>query len=139
MVVHRHRPRAGSERRFTGHLHNGDPLSARTVQVPPGRPQVWNPPNDWNSSAVDAITGAGHAGQSDWSLARTLYRFEAYNGFGYHSRGIFSPYLWSFSNHYTKGKYVADGTYTPTAVSRQCGAAVMLRTLVDNGDVQVGA
>jgi lysozyme family protein len=25
---------------FSGHLHNGDPLSTRTVHVPAGRPQV---------------------------------------------------------------------------------------------------
>ncbi|WP_209021329.1 hypothetical protein [Paracoccus ravus] len=122
---------------FTGHLHNGDPLSARTVQVPRGRPVTWSPPNDWQSSAVDAITQSGHANQSDWSIPRTLYRFEAYNGFGYRRRGIFSPYLWSFSNHYSKGKYVADGRYSPTAVSRQCGAAVMLKALVNNGIAQV--
>src|SRR4051812_14713939 len=40
---------------FTKHLHNGDPLTARTVQVPAGRPLVWNPPNDWESSAQDAL------------------------------------------------------------------------------------
>ncbi|MER9240906.1 DNA/RNA non-specific endonuclease [Mesorhizobium sp. M0633] len=114
---------------FKGHLHNGDPLSARTVQVPKGRPKKWNPPNDWESSAVDALTMKGYASQTDWSVERALYRFEAYNGWGYRSRGINTPYLWSFSNHYTKGKYVKDGKYDPSAVSKQCGAAVMLKAL----------
>ena len=27
------------------HLHNGDPLKAKTVQVPKGRPTPWNPPS----------------------------------------------------------------------------------------------
>jgi peptidoglycan hydrolase-like protein with peptidoglycan-binding domain len=40
-----------------------------------------------------------------------------------------SPYLWSFSNHYTRGKYVADGRFSPTAVSQQVGAAVLLKQL----------
>lgn len=47
---------------FQGHLHNGDPLSVRTVNVPANRPRQWNPPNDWASSAIDAITGEGFAG-----------------------------------------------------------------------------
>jgi len=114
---------------FQGHLHNGDPLSARTVNVPANRPARWNPPTDWLSSAVDAITGEGFAGQSDWSIARALYRLEGYNGYGYHTKNINSPYLWSFSNHYAKGKFVRDRVYDPNAVSAQCGAAVMLKAL----------
>jgi lysozyme family protein len=120
---------------FAGHLHNGDPLSARTVQVPSGRPPVWNPPSDWVSSAVDAITYEKYAGLADWSLAITLYRLEGYNGYAYHKLGINSPYLWSFSNHYAKGKFVRDGVYDPNAVSKQCGAAVMIKALVQAGDI----
>jgi lysozyme family protein len=121
---------------FRGHLHNGDfPLSQRTRQVPAGRPSVWLPPSDWESSAVDAMRHMGFAGQSDWSLARTLYRLEAYNGFGYRRVGVPTPYLWSFSNHYERGKFVADGRWSPTARSQQCGAAVMLKMLVNSGDV----
>jgi len=120
---------------FQGHLHNGDPLRARTVNVPANRPPRWNPPNDWLSSAVDAITFEGFAGQSDWSLARMLYRFETYNGFSYRTKGINSPYLWSFSNHYSKGKFVRDHVYDPNAVSAQCGAAVMLKALQLAGEV----
>lgn len=122
---------------FAGHLHNGDPLTARTVQVPKGRPLQWNPPSDWVSSAVDAIQYEGHAGKQDWSPAIALYRFESYNGFGYRNRGINTPYLWSFSNHYTAGKYVRDGKFDPAAVSKQCGAAVMLKALIAAGEVQL--
>jgi len=122
---------------FSGHLHNGDPLSAKTVQVPRNRPPTWNPPSDWLSSAIDAITFQGHAHQQDWSLARTLYRFEGYNGYGYYAKGIASPYLWSFSNHYTKGKFVRDHQYDANFVSKQCGAAVMLRALIDANLVEL--
>jgi lysozyme family protein len=86
---------------------------------------------------VDAIRYEGYAGAADWSLPVALYRFESYNGFGYRSRNINSPYLWSFSNHYTSGKFVQDGRYDPTAVSRQCGAAVMLKALVAAGDIDL--
>jgi lysozyme family protein len=121
---------------FRGHLHNGDfPLSARTRQVPANRPTVWLPPSDWESSAIDALRLMGFAGQTDWSLARTLYRFEAYNGFGYRRIGVPTPYLWSFSSHYERGKFVADGRWSATARSQQCGAAVMLKLLVDAGDI----
>ncbi len=124
---------------FRGHLHNGDfPLSQRTRQVPAGRPQVWLPPSDWESSATDALRLMGFANASDWSLARTLYRLEAYNGFGYRRIGRVSPYLWSYSSLYERGKFVADGRFNPNARSQQCGAAVMLKLLDDAGEISLG-
>ena len=122
---------------FRAHLHNGDfPLTARTRQVPAGRPLVWLPPADWESSAKDAIKLLGFANQLDWSLERTLYRLEAYNGFGYRRRGVPTPYLWSFSNHYDRGKFVADGSFNIKARSQQCGAAVTIKLLLDAGEIQ---
>lgn len=115
---------------FRAHLHNGDyPLSRRTRQVPAGRPRAWLPPSSWESSALDALRLMGFAGQSDWSLPRMLYRLEAYNGFGYRHSGRATPYLWSYSTLYSRGKFVADGRFDPTARSKQCGAAVMLKVL----------
>ncbi|HEX4848402.1 MAG TPA: hypothetical protein VFV30_09675, partial [Novosphingobium sp.] len=115
---------------FRAHLHNGDfPLTQRTRQVPAGRPSPWLPPSDWESSAIDAMRLLGFAGQEDWSLPRCLYRLEAYNGFGYRRAGRPSPYLWSFSTLYTRGKFVADGRFDPKARSKQCGAAVMIKLL----------
>lgn len=121
--------------RFTGHLHNGDPLSARTVQVPAGRPRTGNPPFTWEESAADALALKKLNAATDWSLAGTLFQIERYNGWGYrlHHQHVLSPYLWSFSNHYTSGKYVADGTWSDTAVSKQCGAAVLLRRMAESG------
>jgi lysozyme family protein len=126
---------------FRAHLHNGDyPLTAKTRQVPAGRPTVWLPPSDWESSAKDAMLILGYTGQKDWSLERTLYRLEAYNGLGYRKLGVPTPYLWSFSNHYERGKFVADGRFSNNAKSQQCGAAVMLKLLDDAGEIKlVGA
>ncbi len=120
---------------FSGHLHNGDPLSARTTNWPPGRPKSGRPPFTWEQSATDALTGQGLNTWKDWSLPGALYKLEAYNGWGYRSlaKPIPSPYLWSFSNHYKAGKYVADGKYSPTAVSAQCGVAVLLKRLAQLG------
>jgi lysozyme family protein len=120
---------------FRAHLHNGDfPLTARTRQVPAGHPRVWLPPSDWEASARDALTLLGFAGQSDWSVERTLYRLEAYNGLGYRKHGVATPYLWCFSNHYESGKFVADGKWSPLAKSHQCGAAVALKALRNAGE-----
>ncbi|MDI5983632.1 hypothetical protein QLQ85_02435 [Halomonas sp. M4R5S39] len=120
---------------FSCHLHNGDPLTARTVQVPAGRPKQGSPPFTWEESAIDAMALKQLGERTDWSLAGTLFQLERYNGWGYrrHHPEVLSPYLWSFSEHYTRGKYVADGRWSDTAVSRQCGAAVVLRRLAEKG------
>lgn len=115
--------------RFDRHLHCGDPLTARTVHVPAGRPIKGNPPFTWFESAVDALGYDGLTTQKDWSIERTLHMLQGYNGFGYVSKGINSPYLWSFSSIYTKGKYTADSVYSPNAVSDQVGAACILKFL----------
>lgn len=121
--------------RFDRHLHNGDPLSAKTVQVPANRPPG-NPPWTWEVSATDALTIEGWPKWTDWSLAGTLYKLEGYNGFGYRRfhPSVRSPYLWSYSNHYTSGKYKSDGVFSATLVSKQPGTAVLLRRLAEKGE-----
>ena len=114
---------------------NGDPLSGRTYEVPANRPPVWLPPNDWESSARDAIEHEKYDNQPDWSLAHTLYRLEGFNGYGYYQHGVNSPYLWSSSNHFTKGKYTSDHGYDSEAGSQQMGAAVMLKVMANKGIV----
>lgn len=124
---------------FTTHLHNGDPLSARTVHVPAGRPVTGTPPFSWEVSARDALRQRGLADKTDWGLAATLFRLEGYNGFGYRTlhTGINTPYLWSFSHHYERGKFVADHVFSPTKISQQCGAATLLRRLLDTGAISL--
>ena len=114
---------------FGTHLHNGDPLTARTVQVPAGRPKLGNPPFAWEDSARDALKFHHFDKETDWSVPHMLFLWETYNGFGYRPRGIPSPYLWSFSNIYEKGKFVKDGVFDSTVASAQCGAAVMLKAV----------
>lgn len=114
---------------WTRHLHNGDPLTARTRQVPAGRPQVGTPPFTWEESARDALTMHDLQRVPTWEIERCLYEFERYNGFGYVRLKVNSPYVWSFTNHYSRGKYVADGRYDPAAVSSQCGAAAIVKAV----------
>ena len=42
-------------------------------------------------------------------------------------------YLWSKTNHYSKGKYVYDGVYDPNAVSSQVGAMATLHAGIELG------
>ncbi len=121
---------------FGCHLHNGDPLTARTTHVPAGRPQQADPPFAWWTSANDALVSEHLNALHDWSLSPYLWRLEAYNGWGYRKRGLVSPYLWSFTDRYVKGKYTADRVFDPNAVSKQCGGAALLKTLVARGKAQ---
>lgn len=119
---------------FKTHLHNGDPLTRRTVQVPKGRPPDGVPPFSWIYSAQDAIFYEAHSLGLDltkyqFDIANTLFWLESYNGFGYRQRGINSPYLWSYTNQYTRGRYVADGKFDPNSVSKQAGCVSILKEL----------
>ncbi|NEJ94331.1 hypothetical protein [Rhizobium ruizarguesonis] len=118
---------------FTTHLHNGDPLTDRTQNVPSGRPPVIQGlPIDWVFSARDAITYEKLDKVADWSLPSVLYHWHRYNGINneYKKRHIPTPYLWSGSQHYIKGKYDLDGHFNPGKPSKQVGAAVLLWALI---------
>jgi len=123
--------------RFDKHLHNGDPLTAKTVQTPKGRPLTGKAPYTWEQSAVDALKLKGLHKIAEWPVERCLFELERYNGWGYrlYHPSVKSPYLWSYTDVYTKGKYVADGKWDASAVSRQCGAAALLKVLIDTAEV----
>ena len=121
---------------FKKHLHNGDPLTARTLQVPAGRPKTGSPPFTFEQSASDALIYEGLDKWQDWSLPGTLYKLEAYNGWGYHNRKLVSPYLWSFSQHFERGKFIKDGVFDPKALDEQCGTATLLRRQSERQEIQ---
>ncbi|MGB3203707.1 MAG: hypothetical protein WBB28_01825 [Crinalium sp.] len=124
---------------FGTHLHNGDPLTAKTYHVPSSRPLKGKAPYNFTDSAIDAIqllqSGNWKNAPKSWGLAETLYKLEAYNGFGYAMRGYSNPYLWGGSNMYSKGKYVRDGHYNPNHVDRQLGVATIIQRMVQLGIV----
>ena len=125
---------------FTRHLHNGDPLDQRTVNKPSGQPRNGSPPFTWEESAADALSVTKKLDRVPaWPLEVMLDRLERYNGAGYANMGMTSPYLWSFSQHWTKGKFVEDHKFDPEASSSQCGAGVLLRHLVDTGAIALAA
>jgi lysozyme family protein len=120
---------------FKKHLHNGDPLTARTVHFPPNHPVKGSPPFTWEESAEDALRLKSIDKWTDWTIEGMLFKLEGYNGWGYrmYHPHVLSPYLWSYSNHYSQGKYVSDGTWSDTAISQQCGSAVLLRRFLEIG------
>jgi lysozyme family protein len=117
---------------FNTHLHNGDPLSRRTTHVPKGRPKDGNPPFTWEESAIDALTMDGLDKVGDWTPTRLCYELERYNGTGYlrFHPSVNTPYLWSGTNQYQRGKYVADGKWDATAISGQSGAVAILKCIM---------
>lgn len=122
---------------FNTHLHNGDPLSARTVHVPAGYPKTGNPPFTFEYSAVDALKKEGLDRVTDWGIERIAYYFEKFNGFGYRGKGVNSPYLWAGTDNYTKGKYIRDRVYSATVVDTQLGVMPILKVILDKTAVQV--
>jgi len=118
-----------SDADFDTQLAQGDPLSSVSRHEPRGR----GPFTNWEEGATDAlVTLKGLDRIKDWGPARACYEIERYNGFGYRSYhpSVKSPYLWSFSNHYSAGKYIADGQFSPSAVDSQCGAIPIVKMLM---------
>jgi lysozyme family protein len=116
---------------FETHLHCGDPLTARTVHIPKGHPRTGKPPFTWEFSACDALRLKNIQLTPGWSKERICYTLEPYNGWGYrwYHPSVLTPYLWSGTSHYVKGKYKSDGKWDGNLVSKQVGAVALLKRL----------
>lgn len=111
--------------KWDSYLGNGQPLNKKTTIVPKGR----GPWSTWQAGAIDALVNAPpYAAQNaDWSIGGALTMLEQYNGLGYANKNLPSPYIWSMTDQYVKGKYIADGKYDPEAVDKQMGCAGILK------------
>ncbi len=120
-----------SSQDFTKNLGQGDPLGEVTTHVPAGR-GPFTGPTAFEDGAVDALVNcAPHAARlTDWSIGGMLTNLERYNGTGYFNRGVPSPYVWSGTDQYQAGKYVADGVYDPTEVDKQLGCAGLILSVM---------
>ena len=120
-----------SSQSWLASLAQGDPFDKVSIHVPAGR----GPFPSWEAAAEDALMNcAPHLARwEDWSIAGTLTAIEQYNGLGYAALGRPSPYVWSGTDQYLSGKYIADGHYDPHAVDHQTGCAALLNrmTLLD--------
>lgn len=120
---------------FAKHLHEGSPLTGRTKYVPKGRPASGNPPFSWEESARDALyIIKSYDAPAKWvAMDATVDYVERYNGTGYRSKGVPSPYLVAGSNLQKPGKYVADGRFDRNAWDKQLGCLTVLKALADRG------
>lgn len=125
-----------SDNSFSDHLHEGSPLTHRTRYVPKGRlPAPNDPPYTWEESAEDAIYVVDKLQGQFNTLDSALNAIEGYNGWGYKKNhpNVPSPYLFSYTEIYQRGKYVADGRFDPLAVDKQAGIIAILKRMKELG------
>jgi len=109
-------------------LAQGDPWNKVSIHLPKGR----GPFKSWEEAAIDALVNCSPyaARWKDWTAGGTLCLLEQYNGLGYFSKGIPSPYIWSGTDQYVAGKYVRDGVFDPDVIDKQLGCAGLIRTMM---------
>lgn len=117
-----------SDQNFHTGLGQGDPISRPSVHVPRG----FGPWLTWEEAAEFYI----HYDHLDdttapWTYAYACWKSEIWNGFGYRSHGVHSPYLWGGTNHQQPGKYVADGKWDSRAVDTQLGTIPVILKMID--------
>jgi lysozyme family protein len=121
---------AGTVSDFSVHL-NGDPLRSRTIRVPKGPPEG-DPPFSWEDSAIDLVRlqARGSDPGSFPTVGVLLFWLEGFDGYGYHSRNVRSPFIWACTNQYMGGKFLPDHVFDPNFKEKKCGAASLLKLLV---------
>ena len=117
-----------SSQNWSCSLAQGDPWNQKSTHVPAGR----GPFDSWEVAAYDALVNcAPHAARNkDWSIGGLLTLLERYNGVGYVNRGLPSPYLWSGTDQYSKGKYIRDGVFDADEVDKQLGCAGLIMAMM---------
>lgn len=112
---------------FALQILNGQDYKKRTTIVP----KNMGPWISWEAACIDAFKIKKCP--DVWSAGATLDFLEYYNGLGYRNMGKNSPYLWSFTQYYKKGKYTRDHYYDPNYISIQVGCAIILKGLGFSG------
>jgi lysozyme family protein len=117
-----------SSQDFSKSLAQGDAWNRVSVHVPAGR----GPFKSFEDAAVDALAKCSPyaAKLKDWSIGGMLTNLERFNGLGYASRGLPSAYVWSGTDQYKKGKFVADGVFDPNKIDAQLGVAGLILTMM---------
>jgi len=117
---------------FACSMSNGSPLGIKSEIVPYDGPY-----DSWEESAIAVLSDDPRQDllkvceiDKDPNDLVALATFaESYNGRGYFNKGVASPYLFSGTDVYKKGKYVSDGSYDPDVVDKQIGVVPMLVAL----------
>ena len=115
---------------FSTYLHQGDPLGRPAINWPNNIPVF----HKWEDSAVHALGMKEHFQEdlgvtSDTTDAALMGLYaEGFNGFGYRKTRdkVNTPYAYSGTSAYTKGKFVYDGSYSNKTVDKQVGVIPLL-------------
>lgn len=118
-----------SSQDFSKSLAQGDPWNQKSTHVPADR----GPFKSFEEAAVDALVKcAPYAARlKDWSIGGMLTNLERFNGIGYAARGLPSAYVWSGTDQYRAGKFIADGVFDPNKVDAQLGVAGLILTMME--------
>lgn len=117
-----------SSQNWARSIAQGDPWDRVSTHVPKGR----GPFKSWEEAAYDALVNCAPyaARNKDWSIGGLLTLLEQYNGLGYVNHGLPSPYIWSGTDQYSRGKYVSDGVFDPNAIDKQLGCAGLIMAMM---------
>jgi lysozyme family protein len=112
-------------------LHNGEKIigtGRRTSLVPAGR----GPFATFKAAAIDAFEIKRLKDRPEWSefpIEFLAYVSEKFNGFGYRSRNIPTPYSWAGTSVQRPGKFIADHKFDENFMDPQMGTMAVLKSL----------
>jgi lysozyme family protein len=125
-------------REMSGNTHcylgNGQSLKHRTTIVPLNRgPFLQEHPEDFVAGCLDSLHLDGldqvWTAPGGWSRSRFCYESESWNGWGYRSRGIPSPYVFGATNIQKPGKFPRDHIFDPTLWDPQLGTLAIVEEI----------
>lgn len=128
---------------FDRNLLNGEPYNKITQLHPAGK----GPWPTWEAAAAEGVNELVARNLirdvSRPTVAQVACLLELYNGAGYQKKKLHTPYLWSGTNHYQKGKFRErrlffffgpyTSVYDKNLVSDQLGAMPIYMQLISNG------
>lgn len=117
---------------FGTYLHQGDPLGKKAVNEPADIPifKEWEPAAEHALGLKNGIRDAYKIDQNTTDEAALTSYAERYNGLGYFNyRAMATPYVYSGSDQYKKGKYVGDGNWDANHKDQQLGVLPMMRRI----------
>jgi lysozyme family protein len=120
---------------FSTYMHQGDPLGRPPVNHPTEIPTFYK----WEDSAIHAfgqkawLRDSLHLDKGSTEMTAMATYAEYYNGLGYYQRRTPSPYVFSGTDQYNRGKYVSDGKYNRLTRDGQLGVVTMIQAIRDSG------
>lgn len=119
---------------FSTYLHQGDPLGKKAVHEPNDIPlfKEWEPAAEHALGLKASVQRAYKIDAKTTDEAALASYAERYNGTGYFDyHATASPYVYSGTDQYHKGKYRSDGGsgYDPNYKDTQLGVLPMLRRI----------